>query len=70
MLARIATVLGNTSISIAPFIQYEVEDAPEGTADLVFTTHRASEGALTEAIREIERMDVVLEVGNVLPMEG
>jgi homoserine dehydrogenase len=70
VLAWIATVLGNTSISIASFIQYEVEDAPEGTADLVFTTHRASEGALTEAIREIERMDVVLEIGNVLPMAG
>ncbi len=70
VLARIATVLGNTQISIASFIQYEVEDAPEGTADLVFTTHRAAEGDLTEAIREIERMDVVLEIGNVLPMAG
>ncbi len=70
VLARIATVLGNTQISIASFIQYELEDAPEGTADLVFTTHRAAEGDLTEAIREIERMDVVLEIGNVLPMAG
>ena len=70
VLARIATVLGNTSISIASFIQYEVPDAPEGTAELVFTTHRASEGSLTEAIREIEQMDVVLEIGNVLPMAG
>ena len=57
-------------ISIASFIQYEVEDAPEGSAELVFTTHRANEGALTQAIREIERMDVVLEIGNVLPMAG
>ena len=70
VLARIATVLGNTQISIASFIQYELEDAPEGTADLVFTTHRANEGALTEAIRAIEQMDVVLEIGNVLPMAG
>ena len=70
VLAQIATVLGNTHISIASFIQYEVADAPEGTAELVFTTHRASEGALTEAIREIERMDVVIEIGNVLPMAG
>ena len=70
VLARIATVLGEAKISIASFIQYEVEDAPEGTAELVFTTHRASEGALTVAIREIERMDVVLEIGNVLPMAG
>jgi homoserine dehydrogenase len=68
VLARIATTLGTADISIASFIQYEVADAPEGTADLVFTTHRASEGALTEAIQEIERMDVVIEIGNVLPM--
>ncbi len=70
VLARIATVLGEARISIASFIQYEVADAPEGTAELVFTTHRASEGALTAAIREIERLDVVLEIGNVLPMAG
>jgi len=70
VLARIATVLGEARISIASFIQYEVADAPEGSADLVFTTHRASEGALTEAIRTIEQMDVVLEIGNVLPMAG
>ena len=70
VLARIATVLGDARISIASFIQYEVEDAPEGSADLVFTTHRANEGALTEAIRAIEQMDVVLEIGNVLPMAG
>ena len=70
VLARIAAALGEAQISIASFIQYEVEDAPEGSAELVFTTHRANEGALTQAIREIERMDVVLEIGNVLPMAG
>ncbi|MEI6136558.1 MAG: homoserine dehydrogenase [Chloroflexota bacterium] len=70
VLARIATVLGEARISIASFIQYEVADAPEGTAELVFTTHRASEGSLTAAIRQIEQLDVVLEIGNVLPMAG
>ncbi|MSQ31339.1 MAG: homoserine dehydrogenase [Dehalococcoidia bacterium] len=70
VLGRIAQVLGDAQISIASFIQYEVPDAPEGTADIVFTTHRAREGALTAAIRAIEQMDVVLEIGNVLPMAG
>lgn len=70
VLARIAQALGDARISIASFIQYEVEGATAGTAELVFTTHHANGGALRAAIREIERMDVVLEIGNVLPMAG
>ncbi len=70
VLARIAQALGDAEISIASFIQYEVEGAVEGTAEIVLTTHHANGGALRAAIREIERMDVVIEIGNVLPMAG
>ncbi len=69
VLARIAQALGDAQISIASFIQYEVEGA-EGTAELVFTTHHANGGALQRAIGVIESMDVVQEIGNVLPMAG
>ena len=69
VLARIAQALGDAQISIASFIQYEVEGA-EGTAELVFTTHHANGGALQRAIGVIEAMDVVQEIGNVLPMAG
>jgi homoserine dehydrogenase len=69
VLARIAQALGDAQISIASFIQYEVEGA-EGTAELVFTTHHAGRGALRAAITVIEAMDVVHDIGNVLPMAG
>jgi hypothetical protein len=36
----------------------------------VFTTHQASGGALEAAVAAIRAMDVVREVGNVLPMAG
>ena len=69
VLARIAQALGDARISIASFIQYEVEGA-EDAAELVFTTHHAGGGALRRAIGVIEAMDVVQEIGNVLPMAG
>jgi homoserine dehydrogenase len=69
VLARIAQALGDAQISIASFIQYEVEGA-EGAAELVFTTHHANGGALRAAIGVIESLDVVHEIGNVLPMAG
>ncbi len=71
VLARIAQALGGASISIASVIQYDAEDqATAGTAELVLTIHRASGAALQGALAEIREMDVVVEVGNVLPMEG
>jgi homoserine dehydrogenase len=71
VLARIAKSLGDAQISIASVIQFDSEDqATEGTAELVLTVHRASGAALQGALAEIRRMDSVVEVGNVLPMEG
>lgn len=69
VLARIATILGKHKISIASVIQFEV-DAAAGTAELVITTHATPGGELAAAVRQIEALDVVTEVGNVLPMVG
>ncbi len=69
VLARIATILGKQDISIASVIQFET-DADAGTAELVITTHATPGGKLASAVRQIEALPVVHEVGNVLPMVG
>jgi homoserine dehydrogenase len=71
VLARIAKSLGDAGISIASVIQFDPDDiGAAGTAELVLTTHGARGGALRGAIAEIAEMDVVIEVGNVMPMAG
>jgi homoserine dehydrogenase len=72
VLAGIAAALGNENVSIASVLQFDPVDTggAEGTAELVLTTHRAPGRAVNAALDVIRRMDVVLEVGNVLPMEG
>jgi homoserine dehydrogenase len=69
VLARIATILGKHDISIASVIQFET-DARSGTAELVITTHASPGGELEAAVKEITALNVVSEVGNVLPMVG
>jgi homoserine dehydrogenase len=69
VLARIATILGAHDISIASVIQFET-DAGDGTAELVITTHASLGGELEAAVEEITALEVVSEVGNVLPMVG
>ncbi|MFN8639945.1 MAG: homoserine dehydrogenase [Dehalococcoidia bacterium] len=69
VLARIATILGKHAISIASVIQVEADESA-GTAELVITTHATSGGGLDAAVRQIEALDVVKDVGNVLPMVG
>jgi homoserine dehydrogenase len=72
VLARIAAALGEQDVSIASVIQFDPVDTggAEGTAELVLTTHRAPGRALNAALDVIRNLDVVLQVGNVLPMEG
>ena len=69
VLARLAGVLGERDISIASVLQVEA-DVEAGTAELVITTHAANGGQVQDAVAEIGRLDVVVEVGNVLPMMG
>jgi hypothetical protein len=50
-------------------IQFEA-DEDAGTAELVLTTHQAMGRSLERALAEIRGMDVVADVGAVLPMVG
>ena len=69
VLARIAAILGKQDISIASVIQFET-DPDARTAELVITTHATPGGKLEVALRQIQALPVVTEVGNVLPMVG
>ena len=68
VLAQMATILGNLQISIASVIQKEV-DPNDQTAELVITTHISRESDVQEAMKELEKLDVVREVGNFLRVE-
>ena len=57
--ASLATILANHSISISSVLQKEPEDdGPQGVP-VVITTHRAREGNMLGALREIDALDVV-----------
>jgi homoserine dehydrogenase len=53
VLAQVTKVLGDQKISIASFVQHEVTEGSDGSVPLVLTTHRAQEGAMQSAIRQI-----------------
>lgn len=65
VLAKIATVCGTHSISIASVIQKEA-DPVNKTAELVFTTHHAYERAMRVAVQDIAALDVVTRVAGFL----
>jgi len=69
VLARIAGALGDNGVSIASVIQFETDEEPE-TAELVLTTHFAEGGPLQRALDRIAALNVVRDVGMVLPMVG
>ena len=68
VLAQMAAILGSLQISIASVIQKEV-DPNVGTAELVITTHPSQERDVQQALRELERLEVVREIGNLLRVE-
>jgi homoserine dehydrogenase len=68
VLAQIAAKLGDARISIASVIQKEA-DAASKTAELVIMTHAAREASVQAAIREVESLAVVQEIGNFLRVE-
>jgi homoserine dehydrogenase len=61
VLAGIAKVLGEHGISIASVIQHDPgDDAPaDSPVPLVIMTHASAESAMTAALAEIDRMDIV-----------
>jgi homoserine dehydrogenase len=68
VMAAIATVLGDRGISLASVVQKESvvlgDDIPG--AEIVLTTHEASEAAVQEAIAILAHMPVVRSVGSLL----
>ncbi|HEY1294435.1 MAG TPA: homoserine dehydrogenase [Chloroflexota bacterium] len=68
VMAAIATVLGDRGISLASVVQKESvvlgEDVPG--AEIVLTTHLASEAAVQEAIAILAQMPVVNTLGSLL----
>jgi homoserine dehydrogenase len=69
VLAQIAQTLGNHGVSIAAVTQKEA-DAGENTAELVIMTHRAREGAMQAALREIQALPVVAQLSAFLRVEA
>jgi homoserine dehydrogenase len=69
VLAQIARTLGDHQVSIAAVNQKET-DLRAQTADLVIMTHRAREGAVQAALRDIATLPVVLQVSAFLRVEG
>lgn len=59
MLARIADALGRHAISISSVLQHEPADEGDSVVPVVITTHRAVEGDLRAALREIDALDGV-----------
>ena len=68
VLGQMATVLGNLHISIASVIQQEA-DPRDQTAELVITTHPSRESDVQQALKELEKLEVVREIGNLLRVE-
>jgi len=68
VLAQIAGVLGDLGISIASVIQKNA-DAAAQTAEMVVMTHPAQEAAMQEALRQMDGLEVVTEVGNLIRVE-
>jgi homoserine dehydrogenase len=68
VLAQIAARLGDARISIASVIQKEA-DAASKTAELVIMTHAAREASVQSAMREVDSLAVVQEIGNFLRVE-
>ena len=68
VLAQIGGVLANRNISIASAIQKETDEVAQ-RAEIVLMTHRANESDVQNAIRELEALETVAEVGNMVRVE-
>ena len=68
VLAQIAKVLGDHSISIASVIQKET-DVSSRTAEIVVMTHPAKEKAVQSALKEIVKLEVCTEINNLVRVE-
>ena len=69
VLAQIAKILGDRSISIASVLQKDTFPE-EQRAELVITTHPAREASMVEALKLVADLAVVNRVSNMLRVEG
>ncbi len=69
VLALIAKVLGDASISIRSVIQMDADETA-GQADLVIMTHSALEANMQEAVSRLRSLDVVIELDNLIRVES
>jgi homoserine dehydrogenase len=67
VLASIALVLGNKSVSLASVIQKDGEGC---TAELVLITHLTKEENVQDALDDIKHLSCVKEIANVIRVEG
>ncbi len=68
VLAKIATVLGDLSISIASVIQKD-SDPINQTAEIVITTHPSKEASVQESLNRLKGVEVVREINNLIRIE-
>ena len=68
VMAQITKLLGDLGISIASVIQKNA-DATAQTAEIVVMTHPAQESAMRQALQQLDRLEVVSEVGNLIRVE-
>jgi homoserine dehydrogenase len=68
VLAQIATVFGKNNISISSAIQPESDEKTK-TAEIVIMTHPALEKAMRKTLRELAKLEVVMEVSNFIRVE-
>lgn len=66
-LAKVATVLGNTGVSIDRMRQYRHDDA---TAPVLIVTHKTAPACLTQAIEALGTLDVVTSAPVALRIES
>ena len=66
--AQILKVLGDLDISIASAIQKETDEAAR-RAEIVLMTHRAKEQSVQNALKAIDKLQVVNEIGSLIRVE-
>ena len=68
VLAKIASVFGEATISIASVLQFDADDE-RGLADLVIMTHPSREASMQEAASRLRQLDVVASLENLIRVE-
>uniref|UniRef100_A0A7C3MRE0 Homoserine dehydrogenase n=1 Tax=Dictyoglomus thermophilum TaxID=14 RepID=A0A7C3MRE0_DICTH len=69
VLAQIAKILGENSISISSVIQKETSEKEE-KAEIVILTHKTNENSMQKAISEIKKLPILENWGSLIRIEG